>query len=206
MNLRHSALAAACALTLSTLPVIANAAAMPMPVPSAPAPAYSNDNGFYAGAFGGPGFVHDIDGIEFKAPSWQAGAQVGYKIGPFRVEGEFAYINDKFKEFDIKLQNYIGMFNGLVDLRNDVVPFVPYLGVGIGGIHFRGVINGQDFQVTDSEDKFAMQGIIGASVPLSDTTSLFLDYRYIATTDHVFDNDIYQTHTVNFGANVRFDI
>jgi len=205
MNLRHSAIAAACALTLTTLPMIANAAAMPMPVPSAPS-AYSNDNGFYAGAFGGPGFVHDVDGIEFKSPSWQAGAQVGYKAGPIRVEAEFEYINDKFKEFDIKLQNYLGMLNVYYDLRNDVLPFVPYVGLGAGGIHFRGVIDGQTFIITDSEDKFAAQGIIGASVPLSDTTSLFLDYRYIASTSHVFDNDIYQTHTVNFGANVRFDI
>lgn len=193
MDIRVSTLAAACAMSLCSM---VHAAAMPS-VPSAP-PAVPQ-GWWYMGALGGPSYVPDINGLEFEFPTWQVGAQVGYHIAHWRLEGEFAYLNNEFEDLNTKLSNYLGALNLMYELANDHVPFLPYVGFGVGGLH----TNWDDLGIDESG--FAFQAIAGASVPLSDSISLFMDYRYI-NADIDFIEDHYQTHTVNFGANFRFDV
>lgn len=199
MNLRRSTLAVACVLSLSALPLLANAAA-----PANPA---SSDDGLYAGLMGGVGFTPNFSGIKFKKPGYQAGGQIGYKIGPMRYEGELAYLRSNVNGTPVKMETTLAMVNAIYDIHqlDDSLPFTPYVGAGVGYGHYKlATTNGTNF--SGSTNKATAQGIVGASMPITDQTNLFVDYRYVSSLGKLDGTDRYQNHTLNAGINYHFDL
>jgi len=185
MTAPHTTLALAGFLFLTTLPVMADAAVIP--ASSEPAP-HSDNSGFYAGPLVGNGF------------SWIAGGEVGYKTGPIRIEGEFAYMDSKTGDFHTRLTYYLGMINVMRDFTTPLVWVNPYVGVGLGGIRMKY----DDYGMCTPA---AIQGLAGLSLPVTHSLSLFVDYRYITTiTSPPGQLENYQTHTANVGAILYFDL
>src|SRR5690606_22493393 len=91
--------------------------------------------------------------------------------------------------------------------------FTPYVGVGIGWgrVNADGVRLVGGGSISDYDDAFAYQGIIGARYALNDSFDLFADYRYFATDDLDFRTNTgasveseYESHAIMIGFRYKF--
>lgn len=84
------------------------------------------------------------------------------------------------------------MFNLYYDFPIADLPFLPWVGVGAGGayVNYSGTYDYGDpadlVVVKDSDWQFAYQLMAGVTVPVAETTSVTLGYRYFGTEDMVF--------------------
>ncbi len=132
-----------------------------------------NQPGFYVGVEGGLNWLNlrTFSGANEKL-GWVAGAVVGYDfVGP-RVELEGAYRYNKVSGF--KMHQITPMVNVLYDFMTDSV-ISPHLGIGAGANFWK--IKGTGISTTD----FAMQGIAGVSLKISDGFYGSLDYKFMNT-------------------------
>ena len=100
--------------------------------------------------------------------------------------------------------------NMLFDLKTDT-GLTPYLGLGLGLA--RGELDGagsySGVSLSDADTKLAYQGIAGLSYAVSESTSLFADYRYFAAnnisigTNSGFD---FKAQSVMVGLRYAFDV
>lgn len=216
MLLRKTLLAASVTAALGLVSVNANADGY------GPIDSNHNLDGFYGSVFGGIGNTPkfgdtNLVELEYKSPSWQAGGAIGYKSGPLRYEGEFLYQQAQLK--NLRGQGLIlpatsdtSLFAGFANIIYDFDNFgaetglVPYLGVGIGYGQINAKITVAPFGTISGKDNgFVYQGIAGLNYNFDDNTSLFLDYRYVASSEIKGLNERYQTHTLNLGITYRFD-
>lgn len=129
--------------------------------------------------------------VEFDE-GFTASTFLGYKFdNNFRVEGEFAwrrndgnelFFNGTARPFTAKgAESYSVMLNGLYDIKTSS-SITPYIG---GGIGFSSIDNEFLYGPANFEDGdtvFAWQGIIGASMPLTDKIDGFIDAKYFTGT------------------------
>lgn len=186
----------------------------------------ARDPGFYVGLGGGANFAADSDleggGITNTEAGFETGPAVvgtlGYAYGNgFRTEIEVGYRQNDVDSMrgianatgDTTAWNF--MVNALYDFDTGTA-FTPYVGAGVGAalVDYDGVaIAGAT--VDDDDTQFAYQGIAGVAYGLSDNLDLFVDYRYLATSDLSlttragagFDAD-FQNHTVLAGLRFSF--
>jgi len=146
------------------------------------------------------------------------GGSLGYKlpISGFRVEIEAAYrendisagtvLNDPSAAFSGD-NSSLGVFgNVLYDFDNFPL-FTPYIGVGLG----LGGVESDTFVDTVTADQrfggptrteFLYQGILGVTVPLTDTWDLFVDGRYYVAPGADFDLiDVATNTSTTFNSN-----
>lgn len=69
------------------------------------------------------------------------------------------------------------MANGYLDFENDS-RFTPYVGAGAGVVSIKGDIQAGANVLDDSVTAFAFQGIAGIDISISESVSLFTDFRY----------------------------
>ncbi len=130
------------------------------------------------------------------------GGAAGYKWGPWRAE-----LNLDYSENDAKsgtnlfagasnssaslkgsTSNLAFMVNGYYDIATGT-PFVPYIGLGIGGSYFRfNQLNTTNktpnIQIANGGDYvFAYQPIVGVQYLINDQWSAGVEYRYFGTLD-----------------------
>ena len=221
MNFRNALVAA----TMLTLPIVANA----QPI-----------TGLYVGAGVGGNYLMD-EHVKVSTPGGSASGNLQSHIGPaaaislgyglgngLRAEIEGNYLANSFKGATGSLtggggqeQKYGAMVNVLYDFTG--IPVVqPYVGVGAGsqwaresGLHASQGLNSASAK-TDTEGKFAYQGIIGAALPIAGAPGLALtaDYRFLglvgdrnysgtnAGTNFKLDHDY--NHTVMVGLRYAF--
>jgi len=133
----------------------------------------TNLPGFYVGVEGGLNWLNlrTFAGASEKL-GFVGGAVIGYDfVGP-RVELEGAYRYNKVSGF--KMHQITPMVNVLYDFMTDSV-FSPHLGIGAGANFWK--IKGTGISTTD----FAMQGIAGVAVKISDGFYGSLDYKFMNT-------------------------
>jgi opacity protein-like surface antigen len=88
----------------------------------------------------------------------------------------------------------LAMVNLYYDLHMGDLPFLPWVGVGLGGAHVEyqvlydydgaGVLN--PVSAKDSDWQFAYQLMAGVTAPVAEAVSVSLGYRYFSTEDMVF--------------------
>ena len=190
----------------------------------APTAAQAND-GFYVGIFGGGNFLEDqdykvrdgafgggatpADGAvivrsEFD-PGWAAGLTMGYAMGLFRPELEFAYrTNDVDKQRDltfpflgtpveadaVRKSDRVDAITGMLNLWFEPFgagdsAFQPYVGGGVGALNYR-LENPAYLGIAledDDDTVFAWQLGAGVGFALGEHAMLSLDYRWVNSED-----------------------
>jgi opacity protein-like surface antigen len=175
---------------------------------------------------------------------WAVGAKLGHtwnlheitsydKPGllQFSLEGEFIYTATdtelkygSAKVLDGNMDIYALMVNPI--LRFNFGTFRPYMGFGVGGALVTAKVN--DFGVitdylgvisdhaTRSTAAFAFQGIAGTDIALSDTWSLFLEYKFLGLVGVDYDltldaekvgkieSDVYGNHLITVGIKLHY--
>ncbi|TCS60955.1 OmpA family protein [Varunaivibrio sulfuroxidans] len=138
---------------------------------------------------------------------------LGRHVGDnLRVEGELGYRQNGVDSVSGtggsgKTRAWTLMGNVLYDIPANL-PVQPYIGVGLGlaRIDYSGVSPIGGSRIDDRDNTLAGQGIVGFSMPIKDSLSLFADYRYL----HAFGPSMhtnsgvgvdvgYNTHTVMVG-------
>ena len=92
----------------------------------------------------------------------------------------------------------------------EVGPVRPYLGGGVGLARHKGTDATESPESSGKDTLLAYQGMAGVSLPLTETIEARLGYRYFATADAEFDEDLsdvemsYATHSIEAGLLFRF--
>ncbi len=215
-SMKKTALAVAAASALGVCG-LANAG-YNMPVP-APMPG----GNWYVGAFGGAVFTPDhtdetvLFDYDFKT-GYDAGIDIGYRVGPFRFAGEYMYQRSKIEdlhngsvsfvdlggELNLRLSVQSLMANGYYDFNEVSDNFGVYLGAGVGMAKLRVGGSILELGVYDqgsvSESAFAYQGMIGFNFNVDSNFVIDVGYRYFGTSKpkDLFD-ERFHTHLVNLG-------
>ena len=136
----------------------------------------------YVSLYGGVVFPSGMGSSKLNAGP-VVSAQAGYRMGNVRVEGALSYYSNSLKgNHSAKLRMRTLMANGYYDFNLNV-PFVPFVGVGIGWVHVwkthaaAVILNGPE------SNEFACQGIAGVNFPLSSQLIVGVDYRRLGWTD-----------------------
>lgn len=173
-------------------------------------PNYSNDNIDNTGLSGSVNYNHSIP--------YTAGADLGYKYGPFRYEIEGLYLHSNYKSFSpssnniVDLTNFNGSTQAYSGMANIIYNFDQsgdsgyfYLGLGAGYAQVRNKLATQTIAISQTTSGFAMQGIVGYAYNISSSLALGIDYRYFTTLKSIeVSDERYQNHLFNLGFNYFF--
>ncbi|WP_119678842.1 outer membrane protein [Indioceanicola profundi] len=114
-----------------------------------------------------------------------SGASLGWQpMESLRVELEYLYRNASNERIGAIAETSTGTLDSRSLMANALIDFnisdwaTPYVGVGVGWTRVEPVTG---FSTRD--DVFAYQGIVGLSVPFSDTLSFFADGRFMRSDD-----------------------
>lgn len=168
---------------------------------SVPLSAKENEKSWYGSIFGGVALFGDSE-VDVKTndsgsavveidDGYVAGLRVGYDLGKFRLEGEYAYMQGDIGKLmtstgdvdvDSDVRTNALMLNGVFDFDFDSFVLSAGVGVGLSSIKFGEMISSGFTAVSEiSGTVFSGQGILEARYRISDTASIGLDYRYFAT-------------------------
>ena len=130
-----------------------------------------------------------------------AGARLGYEMGPWRFEGEYAYRRNELNSFNWapaggniagvggNRQSHALMANLLYSFNLGwPFPLTPHIGGGVGAVHLTDEAAAPGFGkfLDDSGWQFGYQGIAGVRYHIRPNVALDLEYRYFATTEATF--------------------
>lgn len=200
-----------------------------MPVP-APLPG----GNWYVGIVGGGVFTPDLDarfastGIYDFKNGYDVGARTGYRVGPFRFEGEFNYQHNKLDDTHNANGSFVnngGTLNGKLNVHSLLVNafydfnevsdnFGVYMGGGVGAASFRLKTEGSGDPITlgthtldvasAKQTRFAYQGMLGFNFNVDSNFVVDVGYRYFgASKPSKLFSERYQTHLVNLGLNYQ---
>ncbi len=126
---------------------------------------------------------------EFKTGYAVSGA-LGYKFAEsFRLEGEVGYryhdfdsIDGESASDDLNVSNLSFLANAYYDFQSNQ-SFTPYLGAGLGAsnVEINTQLDGAAYEADDTVFAYALMA--GVSFPVSTSTSLGVEYKYLGTTD-----------------------
>jgi opacity protein-like surface antigen len=136
------------------------------------------------------------------------GLTVGYRINPFRIEGEFAYqnlptnkLNDAIDVGSVTIveHSYTNLYtiflNGFYDFKfaNSSLPY-PYVGFGTGYVYVKNMIKpNPPIPVTSTEfftkkeinyPTWGYQGVVGILYQVQNNFLINLNYKYFSTVNH----------------------
>lgn len=130
-------------------------------------------------------------------PGFAAGARIGYEMGRWRFEAEYAYRRNALRDARLGRAEIAGirgirqshaiMTNVLYDF--DIGrPVSPHVGAGIGAVDVvdEARVNRRGRLLDDDDWRFGYQAIGGVRYMVSPKIAFDLDYRYLATTGATF--------------------
>jgi OmpA-OmpF porin, OOP family len=155
-----------------------------------------------------------------------AGARVGYEMGPWRFEEEYAYRSNDLDRLNVggvnigkatgNRSSHAIMTNVLYDINfwNFGLPVTPHVGAGVGAVNVKDKVSGPGVPLflKDDQWQFGYQAIGGFRYNMTPAVALDLDYRYLATTEATFKvpnsstkyKSGYETHTLMASLVYRF--
>ncbi|HEX3885447.1 MAG TPA: OmpA family protein [Stellaceae bacterium] len=124
---------------------------------------------------------------------WNAGARLGYMVGPWRFEGEYRHQENGVNGFaGVSASGTVTadalMANAIYDFSLSS-SFSPHIGAGIGmaDLTASSRVPGIGTTLSNSSDwEFAYQAIAGLRYTLNPNWALDVDYRYLGTADAKF--------------------
>lgn len=162
------------------------------------------EEGFYIGVGAAANYAHDDEfdnGVTNPDTEydwgWGGVGSLGYKYeNGLRSELEFGYrgndidsVGNAAAQGDV--QTMSAMLNVLYDFDITETELDTYVGVGggIAKVDYDNIRSGGTSLVNDSDTVPAVQGIVGASYPVAESTDVFLNYQYF----HAIDPDLRDT-------------
>jgi len=114
-------------------------------------------------------------------------AAVGYRFEAFRAELEVGYRDAGAEGVAGHQAVWSGSFNLLfnVGIATGILPYIGG-GVGIANTRWDSVQSGTGPVYHDESAKFQWQAIVGADIPIGPRTDVFVDYRYMGTSNNRF--------------------
>jgi len=161
--------------------------------------------GLYIGAGAGVNVMQD-EAAKVATPGGSAGGWLKSRVGPgfdvsmgyglgnglrAEIEGDFLYNNFHGPSGNVNVGGKEQKYGGMVNVLYDFVGLVPYVQPYVGGGVGYQWAQEQNLYVstpgasatarTDSEGKFAYQGILGAAIPIASAPGLSItaDYRFM---------------------------
>ena len=131
---------------------------------------------------------------EFFHDGFNVGGRIGYQMGPWRIEGDFAYRRNDTEHLQmVSPQNRLGRATGaerhvssqMANLIYDFSlgwPVTPHIGGGIGVAEVTRNLSNIFGGTHDTAAVFAYQAIAGFRYPITPALAFDVDYRYFATT------------------------
>lgn len=192
-------------------------------------------DGVFVTAYGGPAFMQNTDETDQSGDKitkhmktgYGMGIGAGYKWNMLRWEVAVSYLQS-----DIDKLTYHGADVSGISGDTQVVPvmmnfywdwdflnekFSPYIGVGVGTIHFKEDIKSSvtSYEMKEDGNAWAYQGIMGVMYHFTANFAAYLDYRYLSSEEksyNVKDNygaegrlkQTYSNNLVNMGILYRF--
>jgi hypothetical protein len=149
-------------------------------------------------------------------PGFIAGGVIGYKFCPInitsycninsfccmvspRVEAEVAYRYNRYSHIKVdgeklKLKGHVHTISYMANFIGDIdlgMPVTPFVGFGLGYADSQARIRVPGFgTVKGHEDHFAYQFIGGVNYALCEKTEISLDYRYLKSIKHCYNNSV----------------
>lgn len=185
-------------------------------------------DGWYTSVFGGytylPANIENTilfqyrDGTGYSS-GYNAGGRIGFQSNPIRYEGEYTFLYDNLKHFDINFIPQTGvtgfssanllMANIYYDFPDMLPTISPYLGVGFGYAYLQASLEswgpaGYTYFSTN-DNVFAYQGTAGLTYNFAENYAVNIAYRYVATSRPDNFGRVFQAHMANAGAIYRFD-
>jgi opacity protein-like surface antigen len=192
------------------------------------APQVYAEDGFYAAVGGGISFAEDLDfSAEGETVTTEldtgfiVGGALGYQLQAFRLEGEFAFLQndvDKLSAMGISLgaDGDVSVMSGFANVYFDfdtMTPWTPYIGGGVGIANVANDVSVMGIQLVDDDDSvFAYQVKAGVSYSVNPTTDVTVGYRFLGTDDvslktvdgFSIQGDGPQSHNLEAGIRFRF--
>lgn len=146
--------------------------------------------GLYIKSAIGMNFFHHqlFDEESEMNPGYYAGGALGYRFAKFfRLEGEFAYRENKETDVPVNIKSWAGFGNLFLDIPCYQYLF-PYIGFGLGYQYTRFTYGDHGVQLEDevfvihrliSIRGMEAQGLAGIGIPLLSCASIHCDYRYV---------------------------
>ena len=167
-----------------------------------------DDDRSFSNGWGASGFVGFIVDDALRAE-----IEGGYRINTIDSAKIIRNVNDNTTEgstfaADGQVDMGLAMLNMYYDIHIDDLPVLPWVGVGIGGAYvnyqinydYDGVGGFDPVSAKDSDWQFAYQLMAGVTIPVAETMSMSVSYRYFATEDLAFVDSIgseFQTQLSN---------
>ncbi len=191
---------------------------------AAVSPVFAAADGPYFTIMAGATFVDDATWTRTGAPNtefeFDAGYNVdgalGYKYKMFRIEGEIAYRQNDFDQFNIgaltieasgNIDALSAMANVYFDFENDTA-WTPFIGAGAGwaSVEVEDLVISGFLPGDEDDDGFAYQFIGGFGYEVSEALTANLEYRYFAADDPELGavKADYETHNIVVGLRYIF--
>lgn len=140
-------------------------------------------------------------------PGFAAGGALGYAFGQLRVEGEALFKSASLDEvtyaptgLTVDVSGSVSVLGVMANAWYDIdtaSPWTPYIGGGAGWARIGAEVKEVDFD--ESDGVFAYQVGAGIGYSMSESTTVFIEYRYFGSSDPEFERNGVKT-TVEIGA------
>lgn len=149
---------------------------------------------------GGPFAGRDSESLESFNDGFNVGGRAGFKMGPWRLEGELSYRASDTRDLEMIVpRRRRGMAgnaerHSLAEMANVIYdfdlglgfPVTPHIGAGIGAAQVTRNLSNRFGGTHDTVTVFAYQAIGGLRYMVLPSVALDIDYRYFTTTGTTF--------------------
>ncbi len=176
-------------------------------------PALAAEKGFYIAGNGGLTMPTDVDEgntVSTYDPGFNGAGAVGYDLGDFRIEAEYAYHRVGTDEvflgatrIDVpgSLEVISYMVNGHYDFEVPNSPLMPSVGLGIGGVESQLEIRSGPLAGKQRDSEFGFQLMLGMGVEMSKHLAFTVGYKFLSTAEL---DDEAMLHDINLGFRYLF--
>lgn len=191
--------------------------------------AETHADGWYVFAGVGPSYTEDVSGSigevslrEGYDTGFMVHGGTGYRVGPYRLEGELAYAEHPLDRITLggsqaasggDRSTLAGLANFYVDF-DTATPWVPYAGAGIGAarVAVNSISASPPLVLDDADTVFAFQLKGGVAYTLSPSIQVSVGYRFFSADDPELkdadglevSSEGSQLHTLEAGLRYRF--
>ena len=151
-------------------------------------------------------------------PGFTAGGALGYAFGQFRVEGEALFKSASLDEathtptgLTVDVSGSVSALGVMANVWYGVdtdTPWTPYIGGGVGWARISAEVKEIDFD--ESDEVVAYQVGAGMEHRMSESATVFLEYRYFGPSDPEFERNGVKTtvevdaHNLRLGFRIGF--